>query len=78
MEKQSQGVMSSKMSDDTIAANPARPESDKERISPTADSRVNSFEKGTDNDEEEPTDEEKKTLRRSRIINASHHRSLKN
>ncbi|KAK6598039.1 POT family protein [Botrytis cinerea] len=64
MEKQSQGVMSSKMSDDTIAANPARPESDKERISPTADSRVNSFEKGTDNDEEEPTDEEKKTLRR--------------
>ncbi|TEY75192.1 hypothetical protein BOTCAL_0064g00250 [Botryotinia calthae] len=64
MEKHSQGVMSSKMSDDTIAADPARAESDKERISPTSDSRVNSFEKGTDTDEEEPTDEEKKTLRR--------------
>ncbi|KAF7925216.1 hypothetical protein BELL_1084g00020 [Botrytis elliptica] len=64
MEKQSQGATSSKMSDDTIAANPARPESAKERISPTADSRVNSFEKGTDADEVEPTDEEKNTLRR--------------
>ncbi|KAF7892352.1 uncharacterized protein EAF01_010432 [Botrytis porri] len=64
MEKQSQSATSSKMSNDTIAANPARPESAKERISPTADSRVNSFEKGTDADEEEPTDEEKQTLRR--------------
>ncbi|KAF7946917.1 uncharacterized protein EAE97_004166 [Botrytis byssoidea] len=64
MEKQSQGVTGSKMSDDTIAANPARPESAKEGISPTADSRVNSFEKGNDADEEEPTDEEKQTLRR--------------
>ncbi|TGO54168.1 hypothetical protein BCON_0111g00110 [Botryotinia convoluta] len=64
MEKQSQGATSSKTSDDTITANPARPESAKERISPTADSRVNSFEKGTDADEVEPTDEEKKTLRR--------------
>ncbi|TGO10863.1 hypothetical protein BTUL_0123g00040 [Botrytis tulipae] len=64
MEKQSQGATSSKMSDDTIAANPARPESAKERISPTADSRVNSFEKGNDADEEEPTDDEKQTLRR--------------
>ncbi|KAF7922483.1 uncharacterized protein EAE98_008009 [Botrytis deweyae] len=64
MEKQSQGATSSKMSDDTIAANPARPESAKERISLTADSRVNSFKKGTDADEVEPTDEEKNTLRR--------------
>ncbi|KAF7883643.1 uncharacterized protein EAF02_005563 [Botrytis sinoallii] len=64
MEKQSQGATSSKMSDDTIAANPARSESAKERISPTADSRVNSFEKGTDAEEVEPTDDEKNTLRR--------------
>ncbi|TGO55790.1 hypothetical protein BOTNAR_0237g00070 [Botryotinia narcissicola] len=64
MEKQSQGVTGSKMSNDTIAANPARSESAKEGISPTADSRVNSFEKGNDADEEEPTDEEKQTLRR--------------
>ncbi|KAF7887292.1 hypothetical protein EAF00_009586 [Botryotinia globosa] len=64
MEKQSQGATNSKMGDDGIAANSARPESAKERISPTADSRVNSFEKGNDADEEEPTDEEKQTLRR--------------
>ncbi|KAF7953267.1 hypothetical protein EAE96_006479 [Botrytis aclada] len=64
MEKQSQGATSSKMSDDTIAANPTRSESAKERISPTADSRVNSFEKVTDAAEEEPTEEEKQTLRR--------------
>ncbi|KAF7874202.1 hypothetical protein EAF04_002874 [Stromatinia cepivora] len=63
-EKQSQDAAIPRMSGNTISSNPARTESIKNEISLTADTRQNSFGAETIVNEEEPTDEEKRTLRR--------------
>ncbi|KAJ8062266.1 hypothetical protein OCU04_008814 [Sclerotinia nivalis] len=63
-EKQSQDETAPRMSGNTISSNPARTESIKNEISLTADARQNSFGADTIINEEEPTDEERRTLRR--------------
>lgn len=64
-EKQTQAETAPRMSGNTISSNLARTESIKNEIALTADARQSSFGAETIINEEEPTDEERRTLRRS-------------
>ncbi|APA16014.1 hypothetical protein SS1G_10121 [Sclerotinia sclerotiorum 1980 UF-70] len=63
-EKQTQAETAPRMSGNTISSNLARTESIKNEIALTADARQSSFGAETIINEEEPTDEERRTLRR--------------
>lgn len=61
------------MSGNTISPYPARSKSPKDEVSPTADARQNSVGGETIINEEEPTEEEKASLRRGMIAIAILH-----
>ncbi|CAD6447301.1 18466f3b-73ad-4fcf-8272-7ef0a4ee24b0 [Sclerotinia trifoliorum] len=63
-EKQDHDETAPRMSGNTISSNPARTESIKNEIALTANARQSSFGAETVINEEEPTDEERRTLRR--------------
>lgn len=71
MEKESQDATVPRMSDNIISLD--SPESPKNELSPTTNARINS--NGTDFNvaEEEPTDEEKRTLRRGMLTTTMLH-----